>query len=207
MTTNNVDNSKIRRAKQLGLVLVNIEYVNKCRCLLPGQTSVDINEFLIKSVEDQENVSSIRKDDSHPSSSTVTKIKLWNWDDVDLPRFDELTHCEIGKWAIFKEEQEINNVFFVLELQVIPEQYYDRTTSDYRLRFRYEKQTTTDRKLQYAFSNDSNEQQQLFASYYYQIIAMPHVIQIHQILPNQLGSKLLLRVSQENMDKTRNLYV
>jgi hypothetical protein len=29
-------------------------------------------------------------------------MKLWNSDDADLPRFDELTHCEIAKWAIFK---------------------------------------------------------------------------------------------------------
>ncbi len=32
----------------------------------------------------------------------LNKIKLWNSDDADLPRFDELTHCEIAKWAIFK---------------------------------------------------------------------------------------------------------
>lgn len=32
----------------------------------------------------------------------LTKIKLWNSDDADLPYFDESTHCEIGKWAIFK---------------------------------------------------------------------------------------------------------
>ncbi len=103
--------------------------------------------------------------------------------------------------------QETNNnsdVFFVLELQVIPEQYYDRTTSDYRLRFRYEKQTIIgeeqqhDKKvlIQYAFSDDPNEQQQLFASYYYRVATMPCITQIREMLPNKLGSKLLLRVSK-----------
>jgi hypothetical protein len=32
----------------------------------------------------------------------LSKIKIWNADDVELPKFDELTHAEIGKWAIFK---------------------------------------------------------------------------------------------------------
>ncbi|CAF4804082.1 unnamed protein product, partial [Rotaria socialis] len=80
----------------------------------------------------------------------LTKIKLWNSDDVNLPRFDELAHCELGRWAIFKQETNDNSsVFFVLELQVIPEEYYDRTTSDYQLRFRYEKQTITDEVSQH----------------------------------------------------------
>lgn len=115
MTTNNFDSYKIRRAKQLGLPLVNVEYVYKCRCLLPDQTPIDINKFIIKSAEDQENftktgtistggISSSLKnyDKSLKTRANLTKIKLWNSDDVDLPRFDELTHCEIGKWAIFK---------------------------------------------------------------------------------------------------------
>ena len=34
----------------------------------------------------------------------LTKLKLWNSDDADLLRFDESTHCQIGKWAIFKVE-------------------------------------------------------------------------------------------------------
>ena len=123
----------------------------------------------------------------------LTKIKLWNSDDVDLPHFDELTHCEIAKWAIFKVH---SNVFFVLELQAIPDQYYDRTTSEYRSRFRYEKQQQQDKKVltQYAFSDDLNEQQQLFASYYNRVATMPGVTRIREMLPDKLGSKLLLRV-------------
>lgn len=104
-----------------------------------------------------------------------------------------------------QETNDKSNVFFVLELQVIPEQYYDRTTSDYRLRFRYEKQTSMigeesqhDKNvlIQYAFNDDPNEQQQLFASYYYRIATMPRVTRIREMLPNTLGSKLLLRVSK-----------
>ncbi len=55
MPTNNVDSYKIRRAKQLGLPLINVEYVHEYRSLTPGQTSIDIDKFIIKSVEDQEN--------------------------------------------------------------------------------------------------------------------------------------------------------
>jgi hypothetical protein len=76
--------------------------------------------------------------------------------------------------------------------------------SDYRLRFRYEKQTIIgkeqqhDKKvlIQYAFSDDPNEQQQLFASYYYRVARMPRITRIREMLPNNLGSKLLLRVSK-----------
>ncbi|CAF1609985.1 unnamed protein product [Rotaria magnacalcarata] len=221
----NVDSYKIRRAKRLGLPVVNVEYVHKCRCLLPGQTPIDISKFIIKSAEDQENFiktgtismggirSSYKNHVRHPCSLEtranvtktnkfdLTKIKLWNSDDVNLPRFDELTHCEIGRWAIFKETNDNSSVFFVLELQVIPEEYYDRTTSDYQLRFRYEKQTIIgevsqhDKRVlvQYAFSDDPNEQQQLFASFYYRVAAMPRITRINEMLPNKLGSKLLLR--------------
>lgn len=107
----NVDNYKIRRARQLGLPVVDVEYVYKYRCLPPGQTPIDINKFIIKSAEDQENFTkngtiSMRGDVSNSfknhARTNKTKIRLWNWDDADLPRFDELTHCEIAKWAIFK---------------------------------------------------------------------------------------------------------
>ncbi|CAF3994445.1 unnamed protein product [Rotaria sordida] len=100
------------------------------------------------------------------------------------------------------ETNDKSDVFFALELQVIPEQYYDRTTSDYRLRFRYEKQTIAGEgqeqgkqiSIQYAFGDNSNEQQQLFASYYYRVATMPRVIRIREMLPDKLGSKLLLRI-------------
>ncbi|CAF2991427.1 unnamed protein product [Rotaria socialis] len=209
LTTTNVDSYKIRRAKRLGLPVVNVEYVHKCRCLRPGQTPIDISKFIIKSAEDQENfiktgtisMQETRVNVTKANRFDLTKIKLWNSDDVNLPRFDELTHCELGRWAIFKETNDNSSVFFVLELQVIPEEYYDRTTSDYQLRFRYEKQTITDEVsqhdkkvlVQYAFSDDPNEQQQLFASYYYRVAAMPRITRISEMLPNKLGSKLLLR--------------
>jgi len=37
-----------------------------------------------------------------PVKIDVSKIKIWNSDDVELPQFDELTHAELGRWAIFK---------------------------------------------------------------------------------------------------------
>ena len=37
-----------------------------------------------------------------PVKFDVSKVRIWNHDDVELPRFDEITHAEIGKWAIFK---------------------------------------------------------------------------------------------------------
>ena len=55
MSTNNIDSYKIRRAKQLGLPLVNVEYVYEYRRLPPGQASIDINKFILKSTEDQNN--------------------------------------------------------------------------------------------------------------------------------------------------------
>ncbi|CAF3317195.1 unnamed protein product [Rotaria socialis] len=207
--TNNFDSYKVRRAKQLGLPLVNVEYVYECRRLQSGQTPIDISKFIVKSVEDQENFTKTGTIPIAGSQATsikanrfdLNKVKLWNADDADLPRFDELTHCEIAKWAIFKETNDNSDVFFVLELQVIPEQYFDRAMTDYRLRFRYEKQTIVsqgqkqDNKvlIQYAFDDEPNEQQQLFASYYYRIAKMPRVTRIREMLPDKLGSKLLLR--------------
>ncbi|CAF1942489.1 unnamed protein product [Rotaria magnacalcarata] len=209
LVTNNFDSYKVRRAKQLGLPLVNVEYVYECRRLQAGQTPIDISKFIVKSVEDQENFTKTGTISVAGSQATcikanrfdLNKIKLWNADDVDLPRFDESTHCEIAKWAIFKETNDNSEVFFVLELQVIPEQYFDRTMTDYRLRFRYEKQTIVrqgqkqDNRvlIQYAFGDEPNEQQQLFASYYYRIAKMPRVTRIREMLPDKLGSKLLLR--------------
>ena len=166
--------------------------------------------------------------ESRPSSQKinkfyVSKVRLWNSDDVTLPHFDELTHCELGKWAIFKvnfypkitlvnldlcsslqETNDNSEVFFALELQVIPEEYYNQATSDYRLRFRYEKQTLAsegqqvNKKIlvQYAFGNDPSEQQQLFAFYYNRVATMPRITQIREMLPDKLGSKLLLRVRE-----------
>ncbi|CAF3715213.1 unnamed protein product, partial [Rotaria sp. Silwood1] len=209
LITNNVDNYKTRRAKQLGLPLVNIEYVYEYRRLPPGQTTIDINKFIMKSVEDQENFTNTgtisvigpRANAIKINKLDLTKIKIWNSDDANLPCFDELTHCEVAKWAIFKETNDNSDVYFALELQVIPEQYYDRTMNDYRIRFRYEKQTIINdgqqknKKvlIQYAFTDDSYEQQQLFSTYYYRVATMPRVTRIREMLPDKLGSKLLLR--------------
>ena len=110
MATNSVDSYKIRRAKQLGLPVVNVAYVYECRCLPPGQTPIDVNKFIIKSAEDQENfiktgtisVGESRANVTKIKKFDLTKIRLWNSDDANLPHFDELTHCEIGKWAVFK---------------------------------------------------------------------------------------------------------
>jgi hypothetical protein len=73
--------------------------------------------------------------------------------------------------------------------------------NDYRLRFRYEKQTITSSKgkislIQYAFSDNINELHQLFASYYNRIVTMSRITRIRDLLPDKLGSKLLLRVSE-----------
>ncbi|CAF3916857.1 unnamed protein product [Rotaria sordida] len=206
LVTNNIDSYKTRRAKQLGLPLVNVDFVYECQHLPPDHSPIDINKFIIKSVEDQENFSntgtiSIPVNTVKMNKFDLNKIKLWNINDANLPRFNELIHCEIGKWTIFKETNDNSDVFFVLELQVIPEQYFDRTTSDYRLRFRYEKQTIIDREekheknvlIQYAFGDDPSEQQQLFALYYHRIATMPRVRQIREIPLDKLGSKLLLR--------------
>ena len=54
-TTNNVDNSKTRRARQLGIPLIDVDYVHQYRSSFSGQISIDINKFLIESSEDQEN--------------------------------------------------------------------------------------------------------------------------------------------------------
>ncbi len=52
--------------------------------------------------------------------------------------------------------------------------------------------------IQYAFGDDPNTQQQLFASYYYRVATMPRVTRIREMLPDKLGSKPLLRVSEQH---------
>jgi hypothetical protein len=54
-----------------------------------------------------------------PVKLDLSKIKIWNSDDVELPKFDELTHAEIGKWAIFKvnifeNKYLVHSYFFLL---------------------------------------------------------------------------------------------
>ncbi|CAF2450560.1 unnamed protein product [Rotaria sp. Silwood2] len=209
LVSNDIDTYKTRRAKQLGIPLVNVEYIYEYRKSSNETASIDIKRFIVTSAEDKENFSKSGTipvtGGGNPSSSTIkpvkldlSKIKIWNSDDVEIPRFDELTHAEIGKWAIFKETNENSDVYFSLELQIIPEEYNNQISNDYQLRFRYEKQTITTSKgkitlIQYAFSNDISELHQLYASYYNRIATMPRIIRIRDLLPDKLSSKLLLR--------------
>ena len=92
-------------------------------------------------------------------------------------------------------------MYFALELQIIPEEFVNQTENDYRFRFRYEKQTIHHSHgklstIQYAFSTDICELQQLFANYYSRIATMPRITRIREFLPDKLGSKLLLRVKE-----------
>ncbi|CAF1257536.1 unnamed protein product, partial [Didymodactylos carnosus] len=132
------------------------------------------------------------------SKIDISKIKVWNYDDINLPKFDE-ANAVIAKWAIFKETNENSFVYFVLEIQVVPDNYHHQ--DEYHMRFRYEKQPiTTDQNknqikiIQYMFTNDVNEQQQLFASYYNRIATMPRITKIKDMLPNNIGSKLLIQL-------------
>ncbi|CAF4460452.1 unnamed protein product [Rotaria socialis] len=133
LVSNDADTYKTRRAKQLGIPLINFEYIYAYRDASKENQPIDLKRFII-----------------------------WNSDDVELPRFHELTFAEIGKWAIFKETNDNSDVYFAIELQIIPEEYNNQSNNDYRLRFRYEKRTITKSKgnislIQYAFSNDINE--------------------------------------------------
>ncbi|UJR16362.1 hypothetical protein I4U23_003265 [Adineta vaga] len=210
LVSNDIDTYKTRRAKQLGIPLVNVDYIHECRKSEVGKEPSDIKRFIVTSAEDKENFSktgTIPVSGGGSSSGSVikpvkydvSKIKIWNSDDVELPCFDEITHAEIGKWAIFKETNDHSDIHFALELQIISEEYYhQQTNNDYQFRFRYEKQTIISSKgktslIQYAFSHDINELHQLFASYYYRIATMPRITRIRELLPDKLGSKLLLR--------------
>ncbi|CAF4227906.1 unnamed protein product [Rotaria sp. Silwood2] len=209
LVSNDIDTYKTRRAKQLGIPLVNIEYIYEYRNSSKENQTVDIKRFIVTSAEDKEKfsksgtipvtgVENFLVSTTKPVKLDISKIKIWNSDDVELPQFDELTHAEIGKWAIFKETNDNSDIYFALELQIIPEEYNNQTNIDYRLRFRYEKQIITNTKgktslIQYAFSNDINELHQLFASYYYRIATMSRITRIRDLLPDKLGSKLLLR--------------
>ncbi|CAF3823809.1 unnamed protein product [Rotaria sp. Silwood1] len=192
LVSTDIDTYKTRRAKQLGIPLVTIEYSYEYRKLFNETQVIDIKRFIVTSAEDKENFS------KSGTISIYQIILIWYSDDFELPQFNELTHAEIGKWAIFKETNENSGVYFALELQIIPEEYNNQANNDYRLRFRYEKETIINSKgktslIQYAFSNDINELYQLFASYYYRIATMPRITRIRDLLPDKLASKLLLR--------------
>ena len=101
-------------------------------------------------------------------------------------------------------KQETNNnsdVFFVLEAQnntsIEPRVIID-SDFDMKNRLLLAKDLNKIKKvlIQYAFGDDSNEQKQLFASYYYRVATMPRVTRIREMLPGKLGSKLLLGVSK-----------
>jgi 2-phosphoglycerate kinase len=53
LVSNDIDTYKTRRAKQLGIPLVNVEYIYECR----DKEFSDIKRFLITSAEDKENFS------------------------------------------------------------------------------------------------------------------------------------------------------
>lgn len=50
-----MDSCKIRRARQLGLPVVDVEYVHQYRSVSSSRLPIDINQFIIKTVKDQEN--------------------------------------------------------------------------------------------------------------------------------------------------------
>ncbi|CAF1079224.1 unnamed protein product [Didymodactylos carnosus] len=216
-----MDTYKTLRAKKLGIPSLNINYIYECQ-QNPDKV-IDPNSFIVTSPEDKENFKNGNipiKCSTAQSSSSVTKlnintskIKVWNYDDSNLPKFDE-ENAEVAKWAIFKETNDYSYVYFVLEIQVIPNNYFQFTTSDYRIRFRYEKQATTDVQnknetnnvcIQYMFTDDVNEQQQLFLSYYNRIATMPRIARIKDMLPNKIGSKLLLRLLWSHKIDTQTL--
>lgn len=55
MVSNDVDTYKTRRAKQLGIPLVNIKYIYECRNSSNQQEPIDIKRFIVTSAEDKEN--------------------------------------------------------------------------------------------------------------------------------------------------------
>jgi hypothetical protein len=57
LVSNDIDTYKTRRAKQLGIPLINVEYIYECRNILPGKEPVDIKQFIVTSAEDKENFS------------------------------------------------------------------------------------------------------------------------------------------------------
>ena len=111
--SDDVDTYKTRRAKQLGIPLVNVAYVYECQKWQPEKEPIDVKRFMVTSAEDKENFSKtgtipVSGGGVSPTGATkpakldLSKVKIWNSDDSLLPQFDELTHAEIGKWAIFK---------------------------------------------------------------------------------------------------------
>ena len=111
LVSNDVDTYKTRRARQLGISLLNVEYIHQYRQQsATGKESLDIKRFIVTSAEEKENftksgtipVSGSVSVGNKPVKIDLSKIKIWNSDDVELPRFDEMTHAQIGKWAIFQ---------------------------------------------------------------------------------------------------------
>lgn len=108
--------------------MVNIEYIYECQNLSIGKEPIDVKKFIVTSAEDKENFSkngTISVSSGSSSTSTakpikydLSKIKIWNSDDVELPEFDEINHAEIAKWAIFKVkffERKLRNLYFLLK--------------------------------------------------------------------------------------------
>lgn len=113
LVSNDVDSYKTRRARQLGIPLLNVDYIHECRTAPAGKESLDIKRFIVTSAEEKENfsktgtipVAGSSAGGSKPPKFDPSRIKIWNADDVELPPFDETGLTEIGKWAIFKVMQ------------------------------------------------------------------------------------------------------
>ncbi|CAF1349135.1 unnamed protein product, partial [Didymodactylos carnosus] len=225
LVKSNVASYKTRRAKHLGIPLISLDYIYECQ--KNSDKIIDPNRYLITSAEDKESFKNgkIPVDDHATRSINVSKskidiskVKVWNYDDINLPQFDE-SNSEVAKWAIFKETNVNSSVYFVLEIQVIPDRYYEPLTSDYRLRFRYEKQSasadqgrdpgnsnqTTSTLVQYMFTDDVSEQQQLFSTYFNRISTMPRITRIKDVLPSNIGSKALLRLLWNHKMDTQSI--
>lgn len=57
LVSNDIDTYKTRRAKQLGIPLVNVDYIHEYRQSTTGKESIDIKRFIVTSAEDKENFS------------------------------------------------------------------------------------------------------------------------------------------------------
>ncbi|CAF1434307.1 unnamed protein product [Rotaria sp. Silwood1] len=123
LVTNNVDTYKTRRAKQLGLPLVNVEYVYECRRLLPGKTAIDISKFIIKPVEDQENFT---KTGTIPVIAEAALLELKSSNDSAaahrfyslIPHRPQFNVDLDNEYAIYELDQQ--RLLYIVEVSWIP---------------------------------------------------------------------------------------
>ena len=55
MVSNHVDTFKTRRAKKLGIPLLNVEFLQALKNNLTNNETIDIKKFIVTTDEDQEN--------------------------------------------------------------------------------------------------------------------------------------------------------